>query len=51
MLGGMGLFGTLSGIIASVFLGGGKEESAVLAEVKAMREEIEQLKAARESRD
>jgi hypothetical protein len=50
MLGGMGLFGTLSGIIASVFLGSGKDdaESEVLAEVRAMRQEIEKLKAARE---
>jgi voltage-gated potassium channel len=46
MIGGMGLFGTLSGIIASVFLGGGKEEadSAVLAELQAMRAELERLR-------
>ena len=45
MLGGMGLFGTLSGIIASVFLGSGKDESEILAEVRAMRAELEQLRA------
>jgi voltage-gated potassium channel len=46
MLGGMGLFGTLSGIIASVFLGSGKQESDVLAEVRALRQEVENLRAA-----
>ena len=46
MLGGMGLFGTLSGIIASVFLGGKKEEAAVLAELREIRAELEQLRLA-----
>jgi voltage-gated potassium channel len=46
MIGGMGLFGTLSGIIASVFLGHGKEDSdsELLVEMKAMRAELEQLR-------
>lgn len=47
MLGGMGLFGTLSGIIASAFLGSGRrEEAEVLAEVRAMRAELETLRRA-----
>jgi voltage-gated potassium channel len=53
MIGGMGLFGTLSGIIASVFLGGGKDDadSAVLAEVKAMRAELQRIRAANSMRE
>jgi voltage-gated potassium channel len=46
MIGGMGLFGTLSGIIASVFLGSGKEEAEVAAELRAVRTELEQLRTA-----
>lgn len=46
MIGGMGLFGTLSGIIASVFLGGGKEEEeAVLSELRGLRAEVERLRS------
>jgi voltage-gated potassium channel len=44
MLGGVGLFGALSGIIASTFLGGAKEEHAVLAELKAVRGELERMR-------
>jgi voltage-gated potassium channel len=49
MIGGMGLFGTLSGIIASVFLGSGKEESAILVELREMRAELERLKTSTET--
>jgi voltage-gated potassium channel len=40
MVAGVGMFGALSGIVASVFLGKGDNENAVLAEVKLLREEL-----------
>ena len=46
MIGGMGLFGTLSGIVASVFLGSGKEEDdAVVTELRGLRAEVERLRS------
>ncbi len=48
---GVGLFGTLSGLVASLFLGKEEEkieteESAILTEVRALRAEIAELRAA-----
>jgi voltage-gated potassium channel len=45
MLGGVGLFGALSGLIASSFLGQPQQEPAVLAELKALRADLERLRA------
>ena len=41
MIAGVGLFGALSGIVASVFLGKPAEESSLAAEVRLLREELE----------
>ena len=51
MCAGVGLFGALSGIVASVFLGQGKEENEVLAELKSVRAEIAQLRPGATARD
>ncbi|MBI5689225.1 MAG: potassium channel family protein [Verrucomicrobia bacterium] len=44
MVCGVGMFGALSGIVASLFLGQRSEQEAVLTEVKAMRAELAQLR-------
>ena len=45
MVAGVGMFGALSGIIASLFVGGQEsEEKAVAAELQALRTEIERLR-------
>ncbi len=45
MFSGVGLFGTLSGIVASVFLGNVKaEEDEILVEVRALRAEVAALR-------
>jgi voltage-gated potassium channel len=50
MIGGMGLFGTLSGIVASVFLGSGKEEEATMVtELRNLRAEVERLRSEAEA--
>ena len=41
MLAGVGMFGALSGIIASILLGRKEAEAAVLAEVRALRAELQ----------
>ena len=46
---GVGLFGTLSGLIASLFLGKAdakieKDETAILAEIRALRAEVAALR-------
>ncbi len=48
---GVGLFGTLSGLVASLFLGKSeekieKEETEILAELRALRTEVAELRAA-----
>lgn len=55
MLTGIGLFGTLSGVAASVFLGdrksepaSGERQEAMLAQLEAMQREIHELRAARD---
>lgn len=45
MVAGVGLFGAMSGIVASLFLGQSKEQDDLLGEVRAMRTEIERLRA------
>lgn len=50
MVMGVGLFGTLSGLVASVFLGDTEDkieadESAILAELRALRAEVAELRA------
>lgn len=45
MVSGVGLFGALSGIVASLFFGNRGEEEAVLREIRALRTEVEQLRA------
>lgn len=47
---GVGLFGTLSGLVASLFLGKSedkieKDETAILSELRALRAEVAQLRA------
>jgi voltage-gated potassium channel len=44
MVAGVGLFGALSGIVASLFLGQRVEQDAMLAEMKALRAEVEKLR-------
>ena len=41
MFSGVGMFGTLSGVIASLFLGSPQTDPAVLEEIRALRAEIE----------
>lgn len=43
MVCGVGLFGALSGIVASLFLGQRAEQDAMLSEIKAMRAELAKL--------
>jgi voltage-gated potassium channel len=42
MFAGVGLFGAFSGIVATVFLGRPQDETALVAEVKALRRDLEQ---------
>jgi voltage-gated potassium channel len=44
MVSGVGLFGALSGIVASLFFGNREEEEEVLREIRALRAEVEQLR-------
>ena len=44
MVAGVGLFGALSGIVASLFLGQRAEQDAMLTEIKAMRAELERMR-------
>jgi voltage-gated potassium channel len=44
MVAGVGLFGALSGIVASLFLGQRAEQDAMLVELKAMRAEMERMR-------
>jgi voltage-gated potassium channel len=44
MVAGVGMFGALSGIIASLFLGQGEEKSAVEVELKALRVAVEKMR-------
>jgi voltage-gated potassium channel len=44
MVSGVGLFGALSGIVASLFFGNRGEEEEVLREIRALRAEVEQLR-------
>jgi voltage-gated potassium channel len=46
MLAGVGMFGALSGIVASFFLGKPEGDDAVLTEVRALKEELGALRAA-----
>lgn len=41
MFSGVGMFGTLSGVIASLFLGSPQPDPAVLEEIRALRAEVE----------
>jgi len=41
MFSGVGMFGTLSGVIASLFLGSPQSDPAVLEEIRALRAEVE----------
>lgn len=55
MVMGVGLFGTLSGLIASIFLGDAEakieaDESAILTELRALRAEVAELRDAKNSR-
>ncbi|MBM3854857.1 MAG: two pore domain potassium channel family protein [Verrucomicrobia bacterium] len=47
MIAGVGLFGALSGLVASLFLGNREDEKALAAEIRAMRTELERLRADR----
>lgn len=49
MFAGVGMFGALSGIIASVFLGRPNGESALAAEVRQLREELERQRGEKAS--
>jgi voltage-gated potassium channel len=44
MVSGVGLFGALSGIVASLFFGNRGEEEEVLREIRSLRAEVEQLR-------
>ena len=46
MLAGVGLFGAMSGIIASLFLGQPDEDNAVMEELKVLKEELVGIRAA-----
>ncbi len=45
MFAGVGLFGALSGLVASLFLGQRAEQDEMLAEIKALRAELGQMRA------
>ncbi len=51
MVAGVGLFGAMSGIVASLFLGQRRESEPVLAELKAMRVEMERMRGERRPAD
>ena len=51
MVAGVGLFGAMSGIVASLFLGQSKEQDDMLGEVKALRAEIAQLRREKGARE
>lgn len=51
MIAGVGLFGALSGIVASLFLGPRAEQDAMLGEMKAIRAELERLRVGPARRD
>jgi len=44
MFAGVGMFGALSGIIASLFLGRPGDDSEVVSEIRALRSEVEKLR-------
>jgi voltage-gated potassium channel len=44
MIAGVGMFGALSGIIASLFLGKSEDDSTVVTEIRALRSEMEKLR-------
>jgi voltage-gated potassium channel len=43
MIAGVGLFGALSGVVASLLLGQRGQENEVLAEIRALRAQVDQL--------
>ncbi len=51
MVAGVGLFGAMSGIVASLFLGHKQEQDEILVEVKTIRAELAQLRAVAASPD
>jgi hypothetical protein len=50
MIAGVGLFGALSGLVASLFLGVREDQKALAAEIRAVRTELERLRADRTDR-
>jgi voltage-gated potassium channel len=50
MFAGVGMFGTLSGIIATVFLGRPGDDSELVAELKALRRDLDRVQPATSSR-